>query len=72
MFNSTDRTWTAWSSVLEDHKCGDSDCPLVETEIVRDQPYQLNVHRSMGPEGASGCHGRTPLDHLSKILGGPC
>ncbi|KFP59057.1 hypothetical protein N323_05170, partial [Cathartes aura] len=25
--------------------------PFVDTEIVRDQLYQLNVHKSMGPDG---------------------
>ncbi|KAK4832645.1 hypothetical protein QYF61_024673 [Mycteria americana] len=35
----------------EDHACGNSDFPFVGTEIVRDQLYHLNVHKSMGPDG---------------------
>ncbi|KAK4807079.1 hypothetical protein QYF61_018420 [Mycteria americana] len=51
VFNNTDRPWAAWSPELEDHECGNSDFPFVDTEIVRDQLYQLNVHKSMGPDG---------------------
>ncbi|KAK4811193.1 hypothetical protein QYF61_019824 [Mycteria americana] len=50
-FNNTDRPWTARSSELEDHDCGNSDFPLVDAEIVRDQLYQLNIHKPMGPDG---------------------
>ncbi|KAK4810454.1 LOW QUALITY PROTEIN: hypothetical protein QYF61_004234 [Mycteria americana] len=50
-FNNTDRPWDAQSPDSEDHECGNSDFPFVDTEIVRDQLYQLNVHKSMGPEG---------------------
>ncbi|KAK4810513.1 hypothetical protein QYF61_004293 [Mycteria americana] len=43
--------WGAQSSGLADHECGNSDFPFVDTEIVRDcKLYQLNVHKSMGPE----------------------
>lgn len=46
------------------------------TTIVRDQLYQLNIHKSMGPHGIHpsvlkepvNVIGRTPLNHLSKIL----
>ncbi|GAB0207248.1 mitochondrial enolase superfamily member 1 [Grus japonensis] len=31
--------------------CGNIDSPFVDTEIVRDQLYQLNVHKSMVPDG---------------------
>lgn len=52
----------------------------MNTEIVRDKWYQLNVEESMGPngnhpEGASRGYGRTLLDNLPKVLGtweGPC
>lgn len=43
VFNSTDRSWAAQSSELEDHVWGSSDIPPVLTEIVRDQLYQLNI-----------------------------
>ena len=83
VFKRTDRPWAAQSPASEDHECRNSDFPFVDTEIVRDHLYQLNVHKSMGPdgiqprvlEGAGGCYGRTPLDHLPKVLGvwgGPC
>jgi len=36
---------------LEDHSCGNSDFPLVDTEIVRDQLYLLKVCKSWGPDG---------------------
>ena len=35
----------AWSSESENHKCGNSDFPCEDTEIVRDQLYQLNVYK---------------------------
>lgn len=64
------------SPELEDHKCGNSDFLFVDTTIVRDQLYQLNIHKSMGPHGIHpsvlkepvNVIGRTPLNHLSKIL----
>lgn len=28
-------------------KCGNSDCPFVHTEIVRDQLHQMNVDKFM-------------------------
>lgn len=31
--------------------CRNSDLPFVDTGIVMDQLYQLNVHKSMGPDG---------------------
>ena len=30
---------------------GNSDFLVVDTEIIRDQLYQRNVHNSMGPDG---------------------
>ena len=83
VFNREDRPWAARSSELEDHACGNSDFPFVDRAIVRGQLDQLHVHKSMGPwwdspqstEGASRRYGRTPLNHLPKVLGvrgGPC
>ncbi|KAJ7422357.1 hypothetical protein WISP_38414 [Willisornis vidua] len=43
--------WAAQYPKLEDYDCGNSDFQLVNTEIVRDHLYQMNVHKSMGPEG---------------------
>ncbi|KAK4832275.1 hypothetical protein QYF61_021674 [Mycteria americana] len=51
VFNIKDRSWAAWSSKLEDHDWGSSDFPFVDTEIVRDQLYWLNIHKSMRPDG---------------------
>ena len=76
VFNANDRPWAVRSSQLEDHGCGNSDFPFADTEIGRGQPYPSNVPKSTGPwwrssqstEGASGCYGRTPLNHLSKVL----
>lgn len=46
-----DRTWDAQSSELEDHNSGSSVSPFVGAEIVRDWLYQLNIHKSMRPDG---------------------
>ena len=52
VFSNIGRPWTAWSPESEDHKCGNSDFPFVDTEILKDQLYQLNVHnKSMGSDG---------------------
>lgn len=40
-----------WPPEPEDHECGNSDFSFVDTENVKDQLYQLNVHRSLGPDG---------------------
>ncbi|GAB0189105.1 mitochondrial enolase superfamily member 1 [Grus japonensis] len=67
VFNNTDRPWAARSSESEDHSCGSSEFPFVDTEIVRDQLYQLNVHKSMGSDGI---HPRV-LKELVDIMTGP-
>ncbi|KFO62038.1 hypothetical protein N302_09561, partial [Corvus brachyrhynchos] len=41
--------------------------PFVDTEIVRDQLYQLNVHKSMGPDGIRP---RVPKE-LEDVMTGP-
>jgi len=51
IFSNTNISWTAQSSKSEDHKCKSSDFPIVDTEIVSKQLNQMNVHRSMGPDG---------------------
>lgn len=49
IFNNIDRPWAAQFFDLEDHMCQYS--PSADTEIVRNQLYQLDVHRAMGPDG---------------------
>lgn len=35
---------------MEDHKCENSDFPVVKDETVKDWLDWLNVHKSMGPD----------------------
>ena len=66
-FNNTDRPWAARSSELEDHDCGNSDIPFVDTDTGWDQLYRLDVHKSMGPYGI---HARV-LKQLADVTAGP-
>ncbi|KAK4830724.1 hypothetical protein QYF61_013174 [Mycteria americana] len=61
------RSWTAQSVESEVHKCGNNDFPFVDTEIVRDQLYQLHVQNSMGPDGIRP----TVLKELADVMAGP-
>ncbi|KAK4827324.1 hypothetical protein QYF61_016574 [Mycteria americana] len=67
VFNNTDRPWAARSPESEDYECGNSDFPFVDTEIVRDQLCQLNVHKSMEPDGIHP----TVLKELAGVMAGP-
>lgn len=63
-FNHYDRSWVAQSFVLEDQNWGSGDFPFVVTKIVSNQ---LNVHKSMGPDGI---HPKV-LGKLDDIIAGP-
>lgn len=51
---------------LEAHECRISDFPFVDTEIVRDQLYQLNVCKSMW---SNGIH-HTAVEELVDVMAG--
>lgn len=46
----------------EDHECGNSEFPLVDIEILRDQLYQLNIASSMGNYGIHPRVLKEPVD----------
>lgn len=51
VFNNINRPLAVQSSESEDRECGNSDFLLVDTGILRDWLYQLNVHKSIGLMG---------------------
>lgn len=51
VFIINDRTCASWLSELKDCVRGSSGFPFVATKTVRDQLYQLNVLKCMGPDG---------------------
>jgi len=65
--SDTDRPWAARSPESEEHTCGNSDFAFVDTEIVRDQLYQLNVCKSVRLDGI---HPRG-LKELAGVVAGP-
>lgn len=67
VFNNTDRPWAALSPELTDHKYGNSNFPFVDTEIVGDLLYPLNIHKSMGSDRI---HPRV-LKELVGVIAGP-
>lgn len=38
---------------MKDHDWGNSDFPSVFTGVTGEQPYQLNIHKAMGPDRIS-------------------
>jgi len=51
----------------EDHACGNGDFLFVDTEVVRDQLYQLNARESVGPDGIHP----GALKELVDVMAGP-
>lgn len=67
MFDNPDRPGASQSPELEDHKCSNGDFPLADTDTVRDQLYQLNVPKAMGPDGIHP----GVLKELVNVMAGP-
>jgi len=67
VFNNTDRPWANQFPELEDHRCGNSAFSFVDTETVRDQLYQLNVHKSIRLDGINP----RLLKELEDVMAGP-
>lgn len=49
-FGTNESAWAAQFSVLEDHTQVSRDFPFMFTVTLKDPFYQLNVHKSMGPD----------------------
>lgn len=50
VFSSRDRPWASWSSELENHSCRSSVFHSVDTEVISDELYLLNVLKFVEPE----------------------
>ncbi|KAK4831271.1 hypothetical protein QYF61_016741 [Mycteria americana] len=66
VFNNNDGPWDPRSPVLEDCDWGDDELPT-DTEVIRDLLLQLDVHKSMRPDGI---HPRV-LKELADVIAGP-